>query len=344
MMFGSYFADWDNTNNFLRSAIAGGSMLTNVWSGRPYWHFHQTALGESLGFSAFKSMNNQNTYDNNSFPRGVHMAFIGDPTLKAFPTPQPSGFTANSVTQEAKLSWSPARGLVNGYNVYRLNASSGQYERINSQPVLGNSYTDTCLSENGIVSYLVRTLKLERTPSGSFFSLSTGVEDTLISEGKFPINAAYTYIPSSLDVSFSAESSSANSWVWDFGDNSSASGRETNHSYSLPGTYLVKLLVENSCEKDSSSTTISVFDTGINQPLSESFRLFPNPAHQYVRIRHAFPGRIRVSISSLSGAVILQQNLSSSGGLVLDDLSPGVYLLTLWPENKPGITKKLVIY
>jgi hypothetical protein len=344
MMFGSYFADWDNTNNFLRAAIAGGSILTNVWSGRPYWHFHQTALGESMGFSALKTMNNQNTYDNNSFPRGVHMAFIGDPTLKAFPTQQPSNFRANMVNEEAILSWNPAPGFVNGYHVYRLDSASGRYLRINQHPITGNTFTDTCLSENGIVSYLVRALKLERTPSGSFFSLSTGLEDTLISAGKTPLIASYSSTTSSLDVSFSASLSTANSWFWDFGDHSTGQGSETNHNYTLPGSYLVKLVAENSCEKDSISLIISVFDTGIDQPLAESIKLFPNPAHQYVRIKHAFPGRVLVSVSNLNGAVILQQPLNANGLLVLNDLNPGIYLLTIGPENKPGITRKLVIY
>ncbi|HNS64835.1 MAG TPA: hypothetical protein PKN11_10435, partial [Anaerolineaceae bacterium] len=40
VLFGSYFGDWDSQNNFLRSVLASGTMLTCVWAGRPGWQFH----------------------------------------------------------------------------------------------------------------------------------------------------------------------------------------------------------------------------------------------------------------------------------------------------------------
>lgn len=40
LLFGSYFGDWDNQNNFLRSAIASDYTLTSSWSGRPHWMIH----------------------------------------------------------------------------------------------------------------------------------------------------------------------------------------------------------------------------------------------------------------------------------------------------------------
>jgi len=36
-LFGSYFGDWDSPNNFLRAALASGTILSNAWSGRPLW-------------------------------------------------------------------------------------------------------------------------------------------------------------------------------------------------------------------------------------------------------------------------------------------------------------------
>jgi hypothetical protein len=51
MLFGSYFGDWENQNNFLRASIAAeGYTLTNCWAGRPNWHFHHMALGETIGY------------------------------------------------------------------------------------------------------------------------------------------------------------------------------------------------------------------------------------------------------------------------------------------------------
>ena len=40
MMLGSYFGDWNTQDNLMRSSVANGKLLTNVWAGRPNWFFH----------------------------------------------------------------------------------------------------------------------------------------------------------------------------------------------------------------------------------------------------------------------------------------------------------------
>ncbi|HHS94957.1 MAG TPA: fibronectin type III domain-containing protein, partial [Phaeodactylibacter sp.] len=47
MMFGSYFGDWDADNNLLRATLASGTVLSNVWAGRPKYQFEHMALGEN---------------------------------------------------------------------------------------------------------------------------------------------------------------------------------------------------------------------------------------------------------------------------------------------------------
>ena len=61
MLFGSYFGDWDATNNFLRGPIAGTQDslgLACMWSGRGYFHLHHMALGEVIGYGVRYSQNN----------------------------------------------------------------------------------------------------------------------------------------------------------------------------------------------------------------------------------------------------------------------------------------------
>jgi len=53
--FGSYFADWDITNNFLRAPIAGNASgdslgLCCFWGSRPPWFMHNMAMGETLAY------------------------------------------------------------------------------------------------------------------------------------------------------------------------------------------------------------------------------------------------------------------------------------------------------
>jgi hypothetical protein len=86
MLFGSYFGDWDATNNFLKAALAQGKVLTNVWSGRPHYQFHHMGLGENIGYDILQTQNNSgNLYfasPTQITGKWVHNALMGDPTLQ----------------------------------------------------------------------------------------------------------------------------------------------------------------------------------------------------------------------------------------------------------------------
>ncbi|MFT5818659.1 MAG: hypothetical protein ACI95K_002154, partial [Lentimonas sp.] len=52
MVLGSYFADWNTQDNFMRSLLADGKMLTTCWAGRPNWFYHHMGLNNPIGLSA----------------------------------------------------------------------------------------------------------------------------------------------------------------------------------------------------------------------------------------------------------------------------------------------------
>ena len=85
MIFGSYNVDWGSPNNLLRSLIASEPMgLTVVWVTRPFWTYYKLGLGETFGEALVSTQNNRFEYDypSVSYKGGVHVALIGDPTLK----------------------------------------------------------------------------------------------------------------------------------------------------------------------------------------------------------------------------------------------------------------------
>lgn len=85
LMFGSYFGDWDNQDNFLRAPLASkGWGLSSVWSGRPYWMLHSCAQGAPLAQAVLHTQNTWNVYNAAGFMAGVHVALMGDPTLRMF--------------------------------------------------------------------------------------------------------------------------------------------------------------------------------------------------------------------------------------------------------------------
>lgn|GEM_PF-2461473 len=97
-LFGSYFGDFDATDNIMRAALANeGTTLTCAWSGRPHWFLHQLAHGETIGDCAVTSQNNAGEYMGSmvidaaaptvAVPfrfgmRGVQNNLMGDPTLR----------------------------------------------------------------------------------------------------------------------------------------------------------------------------------------------------------------------------------------------------------------------
>src|SRR5690606_1173523 len=124
MMFGSYFGDWDVQNSFLRAPLCAETpALTSAWAGRPHWHLHHMALGRNIGYSSRLTQNNipmYNTYISNFFPAGVHIALMGDLSLRTdYIRPVEKLVVATIHQLGAQLGWSPSPDSnVTGYYVY----------------------------------------------------------------------------------------------------------------------------------------------------------------------------------------------------------------------------------
>ncbi len=178
MLFGSFFGDWDSQNNFLRAPLATPTYaLTCAWAGRPHWQFHHTALGETIGFSTRVSQNNSSLYVANNSARGVHVALMGDPTLRLQPVAPPAALTVTTKDNgEAELRWNESTDSVAGYHVYGAPAAAGPFVRLNAALIADTKYTDT-VTEAAV--YMVRAVKLERSSSGSYFNASQGIFQSL---------------------------------------------------------------------------------------------------------------------------------------------------------------------
>jgi hypothetical protein len=185
MMFGSYFGDWDAVDNFLRAPLASGMALTNCWAGRPHWQFHHMVLGENIGYSTMLSQNNQSTYVSNIFPKWVHIALMGDPTLRMHVVLPVSEVTCSIPLGETAIigiSYSPAADPdVIGYHVYRSETEFGKYIRISDELIAGTDFIDNSPLQ-GVNHYMVKAVKLEETPSGSYYNTSIGVGDSIFIE------------------------------------------------------------------------------------------------------------------------------------------------------------------
>lgn len=176
-LFGSYFGDWDSQNNLLRVALSGVEpALVSFWSGRPNWFLHHMALGENIGYSALLTQNNNTIYaPTNHLPRGIHVALLGDLSLRTEYVVPASDLTLGSAADEgATLEWkaSPDTDVI-GYYIYKSVEKYGAYKRVSSL-VSTNTYTDS-FGTDGYYYYMIRPCKLEITPSGTYYNLGIGI-------------------------------------------------------------------------------------------------------------------------------------------------------------------------
>lgn len=189
LLFGSYFGDWDSQNNFLRAAIAGPeSGLASGWAGRPHWFLHHMALGETIGFSALLTQKNSGIYKQvNHGGRFVHIALMGDPTLRLHPVAPPAGFSASVSSGQVNLQWEAPAEPVLGYHVYRAGPGSLSFNRINPARILERAFLDSA-APAGLCRYMVRAETLENAATGSYYNLSQGVfAEVLVEPASEPV-------------------------------------------------------------------------------------------------------------------------------------------------------------
>jgi hypothetical protein len=181
IMFGSYFGDWNTTDNFLRAPLCADTpALTACWAGRPNWFLHHMTLGEHIGYGALLTNNNGGSlyYPANYAAAGVHIALLGDLSLRTDYVKQASNLNATPVAGHgANLTWtaSPDAAVI-GYYLYRADSAFGYWSKI-SPLVTGTSWSDT-VGINGLKHYMVRPVKLQSTPSGSYYNMGIGITDT----------------------------------------------------------------------------------------------------------------------------------------------------------------------
>lgn len=217
MFLGSYFGDWDNESNFLRAPLGSGHCLTVSWAGRPHWLYHHMGLGEIIGYSTLVSQNNwrEGLYEPQNYgTRGIHVALLGDPTLRMHPVIPPSNLFGTDTGSTMQLNWSPSTdsGVV-GYHIYRGSSPASKFIRLTGSPISETSFTDGAY--NGSATYMVRAVKLETSGSGTYYNPSQGIffpENGSGSEGPGTVLPVAPFSPGDLAASSVTASQISLNW------------------------------------------------------------------------------------------------------------------------------------
>ncbi len=197
LLFGSWLGDWDHEDNFLRAPLATDHGLVSVWSGRPHWFIHPMALGETMGYVTRLTQNNNGLYQTqiNSAQHRTHIALMGDPTLRLHPVVPATSVNGTSTGNTVALTWAASNDTnLLGYHVYRAATANSAFTRLTSSPVTATTFTDANAVADS--TYMVRAIKLETTPSGTYQNPSQGAFWAMSAETTTPVVAAAAPITS----------------------------------------------------------------------------------------------------------------------------------------------------
>jgi hypothetical protein len=185
MVFGSYFGDWNTEDNFMRSLLADGKMLTTCWAGRPNWFFHHMGLNNPIGTSAkmsaengsYSSYLNTTSYDiYGNFSNGIHMQLLGDMTLRQNYKTSVNDFKTgyNSSTGSIDLTWdAPLGEQVTEYRIYKSTDPLSNFTLLTSLTPSDSAYSDAAIASAGNY-YFISYVTLDSTNSGSYYNTSVG--------------------------------------------------------------------------------------------------------------------------------------------------------------------------
>jgi len=343
MLFGSYFGDWDNSNNFMRSILAQGKTLSCVWAGRPQWAFHPMSIGKNLGFCTKLTQNNIFTYDPGFGAQSIHIALMGDPTLRNDVLAPITDLNAELTLNVCTLNWSASADTVRGYNVYRKELPNGTFERLNLALITETTYTDSCVSSIGEFAYMVRGVKLITTAAGSYYNSSIGISDTINQEQDFNLVAAATFEYAGNSIQFINSSSNANRYFWTFSNQLTSEELSPIITFG-ESTFSATLIALNPCTSD----TLFIegeFPVGINKASKEQLLIYPNPAQKIITVELSNSTDFihRIEMFDVSGRLVKNMQINSTKAeVIIDDLSKGLYLLKCSINNSSSISRILI--
>ena len=172
---GSISVESDRSDSLLRSIIANdGYGLTSTWIYGNRFDYYHIGAGGTIGDSLLVTQNRGIEYGQADANADIWFAMLGDPTLRMHIISPPTDVQTDGVN----VIWNASTDAsVESYNVYRAAIGSApgtiSFERIGSVAAATNSFRDPTGSTSGY-QYMVRAVKREDGPSGTYYNLSQG--------------------------------------------------------------------------------------------------------------------------------------------------------------------------
>jgi PKD repeat protein len=155
-----------------------------------------------------------------------------------------------------------------------------------------------------------------------------------------------------LTAVFNNTSNNANSYLWDFGDGTTATDKNPLHTYAAAGTYTVRLQSTNVCRTAERVTTLVTTVGANNLPAEAVVRVSPNPTTGDFEVWTSgaiFPtGQVHCRLTDASGKVVAQvagraEDSGIHGTFRGHKLPQGVYQLQIVGDTGTINTRVVVV-
>lgn len=290
LLFGSYFGDWDVTNSFLRAPLAQGKTLTCSWSGRPHHQYHHMTLGNSIGYSFNKSLNNNNYFPNIYGINGkwIHNNLMGDPTLRNDVLSPPQNIEASATKSGIKVDWAASLENNVAYRLYYKKNQEQEFALLAEADSITLSHTLECAKDTGIYVFMVRATKLVSTPSGTYYNISQGIFDTIHLSTLDSVHADFNFniaLDNGSTVLFENQSLNYTNLLWTCSNGFTSSDDRPTITFDTSGTYIISLIASNTCYSDTFSISLDILGGTSTKDIVNNVAMYPVPAQNYIEIR-----------------------------------------------------------
>lgn len=160
--------------------------------------------------------------------------------------------------------------------------------------------------------------------------------------------ASFTYTNSDKVYAFTNTTVGGGSNIsWDFGDGSTSKLENPVHGYITAGQFNVKMIVNNTCGKDSIIKSITIKETAIdNQIVVKSFIVYPNPTNDILNIRFESnqDGTNGLILMNSLGKILINKSITVkgiyTGTIDFSAFGKGIYYLQI--SNIKGNTVRKI--
>lgn len=168
-----------------------------------------------------------------------------------------------------------------------------------------------------------------------------------------PVALADTAITNGLNIKLTSRSLNGGTYLWDFGDQNTATGSVVLHTYSADGVYPISLTVTNSCGTDTYYDTLYIGNVGIANVASSKlqYSLYPNPTQGSVELSVSglnAQEEYSIVILDMSGKAVVEPRTyqyinNTRVNIAVEALQSGIYIFQIKTLHSSAF-HKLIIY